>query len=194
VANYVIPANYFPSSYTGDNGPSAFDQRNRAVVNFTWQPKINSKTDVLSRFVLNGWLVSGIGTYSSSMFVTPTVEVQGQQFTGITMDYSTSLNGTGGWSRVPFQDVNTLPLGTHANVDARVSKSLPFTERFKGQLTIEAFNAANHENVSAVNTIAFTSVSGVLKPVTGLGTPIASYGYPFGTTARHIQVAFRLEF
>jgi hypothetical protein len=194
VANSVINANYFPSSYSGDEGPSAFDQRNHAVVNFTWQPKFTSKTDVLSRFVLNGWLVSGIGAYSSSMFVTPTVLVQGQQFTGITMDYATSLNGTGGWSRVPFQNVNTLPLGVRTNVDVRVSKSLPFTERFKGQLTFEAFNAANHQNVSGVNTVAFTSVSGVLKPVAGLGTPIASYGYPFGSSSRHVQVAFRLEF
>jgi hypothetical protein len=194
VGNSVVPSTYFPGDYTGDRANSAFDQRNRAVVNFVWQPVISKKTDVLSRFLLNGWLVSGIGTYSASMYVTPLIEVQGQQFNGYVMDYATSLNGTNGWSRVPFEQVNSLPLGSRTNVDARLSKWLPFTERFKGLLTVEAFNATNHQNVSAVNTTAFTAVSGVLKPVSGLGAPIASYGYPYGSAARRVQVGFRLEF
>lgn len=198
VENSIIPSNYFPSSYAGDMGPSASDQRNHAVVNFTWQPVVN-RTGALSRFLLNGWLVSGIGTYSSSMYVTPTVEVQGQQFTTtntvntkIAMDFTDSLNGTGGWSRVPFENVNILPLGLQFNIDAQVSKTVPFTARLKGQFTLQAFNATDHKNISAVNTIAYTSTLGVLTPVTGLGAPIASYGYPFGTTARHLQVSFRL--
>jgi hypothetical protein len=120
--------------------------------------------------------------------------VQGQQFTGITMDYTNSMNGTGGWSRVPFENVNILPLGSQINVDARLSKTMPITGRLKAQLTVEAFNAANRQNVSAVNTLAYTAVSGILKPVTGLGMPIASYGYPYGSSARRVQVAFRLEF
>jgi hypothetical protein len=194
VENSVVPSNYFPGDYTGDRGNSAFDQRNRAVLNFTWKPVVNKRTDTLSRFLLNGWLISGIGTYSSSMYATPTVQVQGQQFTGETMDFTTSLNGTNGWSRAPFLQNASLPLGARSNVDVRVSKTLPITERLKAQLTVEAFNATNHENVSAVNTIAFTAVSGTLKPVTGLGAPIASYGYPYGSSARRIQVAFRLEF
>jgi hypothetical protein len=198
VENSVIPSNYFPSSYVGDQGPSAFDQRNHAVVNFTWQPAVKG-TDALSRFLLNGWLVSGIGTYSSSMYVTPTVEVQGQQFpktnaesTGIVMDFADSLNGSGGWSRVPFEDVNILPLGSQFNIDARISKTVPFTARLKGQFTFDAYNATNHKDISAVNTVAYTSTLGVLTPVAGLGTPVASYGYPFGSSSRHVEVAFRL--
>jgi hypothetical protein len=197
--NSIIPTNYFPSSYFGDQGPSAFDQRNHAVVNFTWQPVVSQRKDAVSRFLLNGWLVSGIGTYSSSIYVTPTVEVEGQQFiktntvnTAITMDFPDSLNGSGGWSRVPFENVNILPLGSQFNIDARVSKTVPFTARLKGQFTFDAFNATDHKNISAVNTIAYTSVLGVISPVIGLGTPIASNGYPFGTTARHVEVAFRL--
>src|ERR1035441_7566868 len=107
VQNSIIPSNQFPSSYVGDQGPSAFDQRNHAVVNFTWQPVVH-KTDALSRYLLNGWLISGIGTYSSSMFVTPTMLSDGQQFTtkvvtanytntAVTMDFPGTLNGTGGW-------------------------------------------------------------------------------------------------
>ena len=190
----IISANTFPGAYAGDRGNAQFDQRNRGVVNWNWQPVFSKGKDALSRFVLNGWLISGIGTYESSMYATPTVQVIGQQFTGVTMLYTTSLNATDGWSRVPFQPIGTLPIGTHQNIDVRISKALPFTERFQGRLMFQAYNVANHANYSAVNTIGYTAVSGVLKPVTGVGLPIASYGYPFGTTARHLEVVFRLDF
>ena len=190
----IVSSNYAPGDYNGDRANSAFDQRNRAVLNWTWQPVFTKKNDLLSRFLLNGWLVSGIGTYSSSMFATPLVEVAGQQFTGITMDYTTSLNGTDGWSRAPFQQISSLPIGSHTNLDVHLAKALPFSERLKGRLIFEAFNVTNHQNNSAVNTIAFTAVGGILKPVTGVGAPIASYAYPFGSGARRVQVAFRIEF
>ncbi|MEI9975713.1 MAG: hypothetical protein WDO73_28825 [Ignavibacteriota bacterium] len=35
VQNSIVPSNYFPSSYVGDEGPSLTDQRNHATVNFT---------------------------------------------------------------------------------------------------------------------------------------------------------------
>jgi hypothetical protein len=134
------------------------------------------------------------------MYVSPVLDVEGQQFTvtnsvntKIAMDYTNSLNGSGGWSRVPFDAVNSLPLGAQFSLDARLSKTVPFTERLKGQFTVEAFNVTNHRNVSAVNTTAFTSIGGIISPTPGLGLPIASNGYPFGTTARHVEVAFRLS-
>jgi hypothetical protein len=108
------------------------------------------------------------------------------------MDFPTSLNGTGGWSRVPFEPVNILPLGSQLNIDARVAKTIPYTERLHGQFAFDAFNATNHKNISAVDTIAYTSTLGVISPLAGVGTPIASYGYPFGSTSRHVQVSFRL--
>jgi hypothetical protein len=198
VMNTIIPKNYFPSAYAGDWGPSAFDQRNHAVVNFTWQPVVHG-TSAISRYLLNGWLISGIGTYSSSMYVTPLVEVEGQQFptktsvnTAITMNFPNTLNGTGGWSRVPFEGVNILPLGSQFNIDARLSKTVPFTSRLMGTFRVDAFNLTNHMNVSAVNTIAYTSYLATLSPVTALGAPVASYGYPFGTTARHVQLSFQV--
>jgi hypothetical protein len=198
--NSIVQKTYFPSSYVGDEGPSSFDQRNHAVVNFMWQPVVH-KTDALSRYLLNGWLVSGIGTYSSSMYVTPTIAVMGQQFivnntalsnTKITMDYTDSLNGSGGWSRVPWENVNILPLGSQFNIDARVSKTVPFTARLHGTFALDAFNATNHRNISAVQTLAYTSTLGIVTPVPGVGTPTASYGYPFGSTARHVEVSFHL--
>jgi hypothetical protein len=201
----IAPSNFAPGDYRGDTGASLFDQRHRAVLNWVWQPMVNKKNDALSRFLLNGWRVSGIATYASSMYVSPLVEVMGQQFpsppgatgvnaTGITMSFPSSLNGTGGWARAPYMDVNSLPLGKHSSVDLRVTRALPFTARLKGLMTFEAFNATNHQNNTSVNTIAYTALSGVLHPVTGLGTATGDYAYPYGSGARRVQVSFRLEF
>jgi len=192
----IIPSNYSPGNFATDSGPSLYDQRNRAVLNWTWMPVVNKKNDALSRYLLNGWRVSGIATYASTTYATPLVEVIGQQFSvgKLTMSYPSSLNGTGGWSRVPFENVNILPIGTHLSLDARVSRNVPFTPRLQGKLMFEVFNATNHQNNTAVNTIAYTAVTGNLTPVTGLGNPIADQAYPYGTGARRVQVAFRLDF
>jgi hypothetical protein len=47
---------------------------------------------------------------------------------------------------------------------------------------------------SAINTIGYTATTGIVKPAAGVGLPIASDGYPFGSSARRCQIAFRLEF
>jgi hypothetical protein len=190
----IVPKSFFPGAYTDDMGHSAFDQRNRAVVNFVWQPVVNNKHDAVSRYLLNGWALSGIATYASSMHTTPLVEVEGQQFTGITMDYTTNIFGTDGWSRSPINGVNTIPIGTQLSVNVRLTRALPFTERLRGRLVFEAYNATNHLNITSVNTIAYTAASGLLTPVTGLGTPTGDYAYPTGSGARHVQISFRLDF
>jgi hypothetical protein len=190
----IIPSNYSMADYRGDQGPSALDQRHRLSLNWTWQPRVTNGNSIAERFLLNGWQFSGIATGASTLHQTALVDVMGQQFTGVTMAFPTSLNGSGGWSRVPFDSVNSLPVGNQYNVDARVTRELPFTARLKGILMIEAYNALNHKNYTSVEPIAFTAQAGVLKPVAGAGTPNASYGYPYGTNARRIQVAFKLVF
>jgi len=190
----LVPSTFFPGAYTDDKAHSAFDQRHRAVIDFTWQPVVSKKNNAVSRFLLNGWALTGIANYASSMHVTPTVEVQGQQFSGIVMDYTSNLFGTDGWSRSPVQSVNTIPLGAQFHVDARLSRSLPFTERLRGRLMLELFNATNHQNNTSVNTTAYTAANGTLTPAIGLGTPTGDYSSPTGSGARRMQVAFRLDF
>jgi hypothetical protein len=190
----LVPSNTFNADYRGDQGPSALDQRNRVTLNWTWQPRVTKGNSIAERFLLNGWQFSGIATAASTLHQTALVDVMGQQFTGVTMASPLSLNGSGGWSRVPFDAVNSLPIGNQYNVDARVTRELPFTSRLKGILMVEAYNALNHKNYTGVEPIAFTAASGVLKPVAAVGTPNADYGYPYGTNARRIQVAFKLVF
>ena len=188
-----IPATTVPGDYRADEGNSNYDQRHRGVVNFLWAPNA-VKNDSPARYLLNGWQLSGTFTYASGMPETPLVMVAGQQFSGVTMDYADSLNGSGGWARVPYTSVNKLLTGKQEVLNARVTKMIPFTERVKGMVMFEAFNALNRQFDTSLNNIEYVATTGTLRPVAGFGTPNAAYGYPFGTNARWCQVAFRVEF
>lgn len=190
----VVPASVLPGDFRGDQGNSNFDQRNRVVINWTWAPTFIKNNSIPARFFINGWRISGIATIASSLPQTPLLLMNGQQFSGVNMIYLTSLNGAGGWGRVPFQAVNSIPIGRESNIDASITRTLPFTERIHGALTFEAFNAFNHQYTTGVNTIEYTATGGVLHPVDGFGAPNAAYGTPFGTNARFLQVAFRISF
>jgi outer membrane receptor for ferrienterochelin and colicin len=189
-----IPSNTAPGDFASDRGDSSLDQRQRAVVSWTWQPRLAPGQSPAARFLVNGWQLSSIATLASGLPQTATVAVNGQQFTGLTMAYTTSMNGSDGWQRVPFEPVNSLRMGPEYNVDLRITRILPFTERIKGMLMFEAFNAFNTQYDTSLNTIAFTATSGVLKPVAGVGTGTSSYDPVYGTNARRAQVAFKLVF
>jgi hypothetical protein len=79
-------------------------------------------------------------------------------------------------------------------VDMRLSRALPFTERIKGVLMFEAFNAFNMQYNTSVNTIAYLATSGVLHPVPGVGVGNGADGFPWGDNARHIQIALKITF
>ncbi len=181
-------------NYQPDRGDSAFDQRHRGVVNWIWQPTLTKSAAPMARYVVNGWQLSGIATLASSFHETPMVIVSGQQFSGVTMVYTTSLDGSGGWSRAPFLPVGSLLTGPEYDLDARLSRSVRITERVKATLMFEAFNVFNHQYNTSVNAIAYTATLGVLKPVPLLGVGNAADGFPYGSNARRAQVALRITF
>lgn len=189
-----IPSTSVPDAFRNDEGNSSFNQPNRVVMNWTWQPSFGGRDSLMGRYLINGWQLSGIATLSSGLLETPLALVNGQQFSGVTMSYISSLNGSGGWSRVPFEPVNSLSTGPEYNVDVRLTRELPFTERIKGMLMFEAFNAFNMQYNTSVNTVAFLATSGVLKPVPGVGMGGGADGYPWGDNARHLQVALKISF
>jgi hypothetical protein len=201
VGGSATTANFIPGDYRDDQGDSNFDQRHRVVLNWSWQPTVASDSAV-AKFVLNGWQISGIATLASGLPETPIAITNGQQFANsvnnttaaITMLYVNSLNGSGGWNRVPFEDVNSLRNSAQYVVNARIAKVLPFTERVKGIIMFEAFNVFNNQYSTSLDTIAYTATLGVLKPVPGVGSATAADGYPYGTNARRTQVSLRIVF
>jgi hypothetical protein len=146
---------------------------------------------------VNGWELSAITTLASAQPTSATVSSastgSGAVFPGVQLAYGT-LNGSGGWSRVPFWPVSSLDIDRTYRVDARISRNLPFGERVKGSLMFEAFNAFNTQYNTAVNAQAYSVTGNILKPVNGLGVGNQSQGFPDGTNARRCQVAVRLVF
>jgi hypothetical protein len=163
-------------------------------VNWSWQPTVGAGSPTALRYLVNGWRISGISTIASSLPQTPLLLITGQQFSGVTMLYTNSFNGSGGWSRAPFAAVNSLSTGSEYNVDARVTRTLQFTDRVKAMVLFEAFNAFNHQYNTGVNTIAYNATNGVIRPVPGGGVANAASAFPYGTNARSAQVAFRVVF
>jgi hypothetical protein len=188
-------SNTFAGNYPLDKGSSPTDQRHRAVISFLESPTFTTSTSAFARYLVNGWELSAITTLASSQPVSATISVSGQQFpaTG-SMLYTSTLNGTGGFNRVPFYPVSSLDVDRIYRVDARLSRSLPFSERFKAYLMFEAFNAFNTQYNTGVNQQAFSASGGILKPVSGLGLGNQSQGFPDGTNARRMQAALRFVF
>ena len=191
---YFLQPNLVAGNWAADKGSSGTDQRHRAVISWMWAPTFTHGTSAAERYLVNGWQLSTITTLAAAQPTSATVSVSGQQFTGVTMMYTSTLNGSGGWSRVPFWPVNSLDIDRMYRVDARLSRSLPIGERVKAFLIFEGFNVFNTQYNTGVNTSAFSASAGVLKPVSGLGVGNASQGFPDGTNARRCQVALRFTF
>ncbi|HEY6346107.1 MAG TPA: TonB-dependent receptor [Bryobacteraceae bacterium] len=190
---FLAPA-VINADYRSTQANSAFDQRQRAVLSWTWQPVFAKGNSFADRYLLNGWQINGIATVASTMFQTPIVFVNGQQFTGVTMLYTNSLNGSGGSQQAPFLQAGKLPIGSQKVLDARLSRAIPITERIRATLMLEGFNALNSQFNTSVNTIAYTATSGVLKPVPYFGLGNAAVGYPYGANGRRVQIAVRIDF
>ena len=197
-ATYTIAftnTNTYPGgNYMADKGSSGTDQRHRAVINWTWNPTFTKSASAAARYLVNGWELSTITTLASAQPVWATVNVSGQQFTGITTLYTTSMNGSGGWSRVPFWPVNSLDIDRMYRVDGRLSRSIPIGERIKASLMFEGFNVFNTQYNTGVNQQAFAASKGILKPTAGLDVGNQSQGFPDGTNARRCQVGLRIVF
>ena len=145
----------------------------------------------VARQLLNDWQISGFANISTGSPFTPTLIVQGQQLSGQTTLYTNSLNGSGGWNNVPWESIGSLRTGMMAPVNLRLTRTLPFGERAKAQLSFEAYNALNTQYNTSLNTIGYIVKSAVANPVAGVGTGNAAWGWIDGTNARRAQVSLR---
>jgi hypothetical protein len=201
-------------------GNSDYDQRQRFVTSFLWSPRVNSE----SRFVrdaVNGFNFSGIVTIASplpqnalmSATVTPCAEVALPTTTCVAGESGVDGGVTGGVEqnasnaagRIPNFPKNTFRGATQIrDVDFRIGRDIPlFSERYKLQFSIEAFNLFNHQIITSVNTSAYTYVSGgtagtcpganpCLNPVSSFLTPSATSNSLIG--ARQLQISGKFFF
>jgi hypothetical protein len=189
-----LPLSFASGDHRVDKGSSAADQRHRAVIDVVWIPRLGAAAPSPLRRLVNGWEVSTVTTLATGQPQTAIVVVNGQQYSKPATAFYASLNGTEGWSRVPFLPVNSLYGDSSQMVNLRLARSIPITERVAGKLSIEAFNAFNLQAVTRVQTIAYTATNAMLTEVPGAGTGIGATGVLSGSNARSCRLAFRLSF
>jgi hypothetical protein len=192
-----------PGNWKFDKGSSTLDQRHRASINWIWEPRLAKFDNGFAKYAINGWQLSTLTTLASAHPVTATVNAASTSsngvFPGVTLANST-LNGSGGWNRVPFLPVGTLNIDQIYTVDARLTHTFPIGERVRLNLGFEAFNLFNTIHNTSVQTSAYSvGLGGILRPVLSngvslLGTGTASQGFPDGTNARRCQALLRFNF
>ncbi len=141
--------------------------------------------------------------YTANVTGNPTALVTPGTPTGFTTGVSSGYTGTGGDSRIPGLARNTFHSPRKILLDLRGSKTLTVRDRYNLEFIAEAFNLANHQNVTGINTTAYTlgttTVNGVQT-----NTLTQFLGSTFGAatnsnnnniyTPRQIQLGVRLQF
>jgi hypothetical protein len=92
---------------------------------------------------------------------------------------SSGITGTGATAYLPFFGRNTQQYPRTIEVDLRAQKSFRFAEKYNLELFGEAFNLANHENVTGVNSTGYA----ISSPSTPAGLGTLTYQANFGLTS-----------
>ena len=113
-----------------------------------------------------------------------------------------TLNNAPGAGRAPFVHRNNSSYAGVHNLDMRIARTFPIHEKLNFQIFAEAFNLANHQNVTSVGSTAYTvaqdktTLTNTLVPYTS--TPFRAISSTdnsnFAYSVRQIQMSFRLKF
>ncbi|MBB6142693.1 hypothetical protein HNQ77_000631 [Silvibacterium bohemicum] len=141
--------------------------------------------------------------YTAAITGNPTALVTSDFSTGYVTGVSSGYTGTGGSSRIPGLERNTFEQPRTILLDLRGSKRFTVREHYNLEFLAEAFNIANHQNVTAVNTTAYTLGTTTTNGVT-TNTLTQFLANPFGAatnsnnnniyTPRQMQLGVRLQF
>jgi Carboxypeptidase regulatory-like domain len=169
------------------------------------------------KWIANGWslkplvqIQSGLpysavtsgGSTPQDCYSTTYVETDG--VAGCFAAAGTGIAGTSSTSYFPFIGRNTFQLPRTIVVDLRAQKEFTFAEHYNLQLIGEAFNLANHQNVTGFSTGAYaisTPTQGT-TPATTINNltfqpsfqAVSSANSNYAYSPRLIQLAIRLQF
>jgi hypothetical protein len=204
------PPSYVNNDFASEKGTAATDQRHKLAISAILSPTFTHGSSWVERNAINGWQLAFISTFASSFAgdsviggisssTLPTIA-------GQTLFATSTINGLGGSTRVPFQPISNLNAGPTYRTDARITKSFTVWERVKVQLAFEAANVFNHLIVSGaapLNNQQYTLTKPTTGPFAGQSVivPFAKYEQllqtqapPDGTTARRAQASVRISF
>jgi len=138
----------------------------------------------------------GVSGSSSKLYLAPGAATQGSIIS------TSSFNGSGGSNRIPGFDRNAFQQPKTWVVDLRLSKKVVVRERYSLEFLAEAFNLANHQNVTSVGSTAYAvstdKVHDVNEFVPYTSVPFQSItgtnNSNFAFNVRQLQMAVRLKF
>jgi len=177
-----------------DYARSDTDLRHRFVFSPVYDiGTIKWSENAFARAVFSDWTLSGI------------VQMQSGSPYSALVGNDPNNDGNRSNDRLPGTLRNQFTTPSVYQLDARVTRNIPFTESIRLRLILEAFNIFNRANVVTVNTTAFNFalVSGVgtlTAPsfVTAFGTPRTFSSPASGTTTfatpRQLQLAIKFDF
>jgi hypothetical protein len=155
-------------------------------------------------YLTNGWSLKPLIQMQSglpySLVVSGTVPNQCYVLNCLEAN-SSGLGGTG-ITYIPLVGRNTYNYPRTIDVDLRAQKDFTFAEKYNLQLIGEAFNLANHQNVTGINGTGYVLSTSQTNPAAPVST--LNYQSTFGTVTsansnnvyqtRQIQLALRLTF
>ena len=198
--NWIDPFGNQAANY----GNSSLDTRHRAVgwaiVNIPGVASHNS----ISSYLVNGWSIKPLVAVQSGLPYSATVSGSAPQQCYAVGCYATSSATTSGLqgtsvTYLPTLGRNTFRFPRTINVDTRMQKDFRIHENYTLQLIAEAFNLANHQNVTTINSGAYTLATTqatnttTLTPVTSFGT-VSATNSTYAYAPRQFQFALRLQF
>src|ERR1700730_16368700 len=190
-----------PLDLTQEHGRSLFDIRERFAFGAVWTPELYKGSHLILRELINGFTISPLINISSGAPYTgllsgtaPSVTAGGATVRAI----SSGVLGAGGANRLPNLPPNAFQMPRTANVDLRLEKAFRLREKMSFVLTGDAFNAFNHNNITAVNTTIYGIVGSTLQFQDGTSGR-SLFGLPTSSAnsilaQRQIQIGARLNF
>ena len=177
-------------------GSSNFDVRQRftanAVIDSWWNVK------GWAGYVANGWELAPI--FQAQTGLPYSLITSGSAPGGA----SGSINGSGGATRLFETGRNTYRYPNTYVLDMRLSKNIKLGEKLNLQVLAEAFNLANHVNVTAISNTGYTIGTVAGKPTLTWNSPTNNNQALFGTvtnansnfaySSRQIQIGAKLSF
>jgi len=190
-----------PLDLTQEMGRSNFDIRERFAFGAVWTPDLYKGSHLILRELVNGFTISPLINISSGAPYTgllsgtaPSVTAGGATVRAI----SSGVLGAGGTNRLPNLPPNAFQMPRTANVDLRLEKAFRLREKMSFVLTGDAFNAFNHNNITAVNNTIYGIVGSTLQFQDGTSGR-SLFGLPTNSAnsilaQRQIQIGARLNF
>ena len=191
VNNWFDPYSNARSNY----GNSTWDTPNRLVA-YALYSFPNVQTDGWVRHVANDWRLDN------------TFQMQnGQPYSGGVSGTTSSSsvaadwNGNGSVTYIPQLGHNNLFLPRDIVDDIRVEKGFRFTDRYQLKVFLQAYNVANHQNVTAVFTPAYKVAKTAGNALAGTATYQSNFGQTsftnnsgFNYTPRQLELSARFSF